>query len=308
MICKERDKREHPETDKFSKAGADAENQMAFYLRRAFGHDPEVRVFHDLRYVDQRDEAVQIDHLLLHPLCIIVIESKSVTSEVRVNKHKEWTRVWNGRESGMPSPVLQSQRQADRLREILNSYADELRAGQLRFDATPLKVLVAISDSGIIRRDIDLPEVGKADQVPSRAAEVIQRCKSAAASLQYGADLLTDTEIQNITNFLLKYHNPLKPAKPTTPVAPQPESYEAYMKSTAPTPAGLGRCEKCSTQCEILWGHNYYWKCPICQATMAIKEYCPTCKGKTKLRKDKKRFYKYCESCKTPEELYFNGK
>src|SRR5437016_6107819 len=125
MICKERNPVEHPEHDRLSEAGGEAEKQMAYYLRRAFGHHPEVRIFHDLRYVDQRDEAVQIDHLLLHPHCIIVIESKSVTSEVRVNKHKEWTRVWHGRESGMPSLVLQSQRQADRLREILNSYADE---------------------------------------------------------------------------------------------------------------------------------------------------------------------------------------
>ena len=43
MIWKERDKREHPDIDKFALAGGKAEEQMAFYLRRAFFDDPNRR-------------------------------------------------------------------------------------------------------------------------------------------------------------------------------------------------------------------------------------------------------------------------
>ena len=309
MICKERNPSEHPEHDKFSEAGAKAEAQMAFYLRRAFANDSEVRIFHDLRFVDQQDDAVQIDHLVLHPHCIIVIESKSVTSEVRVNKHQEWTRVWHGQESGIPSPILQSRRQADRLRDILNAYAEELniRRPQNRFHDTPFQVLVGISDSGIIRRDIDLPEISKADQVPSRALEIIAHYKKAAQSPQGGKESFTDGEIQTITAFLLKYHYPLKRSQPSASAAPPPNASTVKHVGVS-TPVGRGKCEKCSAQSTILWGrYGYYWKCPSCQTNMPINEYCPKCRGKLKLRKDKQRFYIYCEPCKALEELYYTG-
>ncbi len=66
MILKGRDKREHPESDKFSAAGAKAEEQMAFYLKRGFQHDEGTFVFNDLRFKDESGDAIQIDHLVLH--------------------------------------------------------------------------------------------------------------------------------------------------------------------------------------------------------------------------------------------------
>ena len=339
MICKQRDKREHPERDKFSRAGAKAEEQMAFYFERAFGDSNDIRVFNDLRFVDEKDDAIQVDHLLLHPRCIILIESKSVTSEVRVNKHKEWIRVWHGQQMGMPSPILQTQRQADKLKKILNAYCESLRgkmlgALQKRFNATPFEVIVAISDTGIIKRDVELPEVCKADQVVERATEIIQRHKKAAGllslSMKDGLEHLTHDEVEKITQFFLTYHLPLK--SETTPKTTQPEEAEAdvvqpketlppvppkpslspqvhHAASAASPPARLGICEKCGTQCEILWGkYGYYWKCTVCGANMPIKEYCPACRGKMKLRKAKRRFFKYCQPCKTPELLYYETK
>lgn len=41
---------------------------------------------------------------------------------------------------------------------------------------------------------------------------------------------------------------------------------------------------------------------------MPIKEYCPGRRGKLKLRKDKTRFYKYCEPCKSAEQLYHDAR
>ena len=48
MILKE--KSSLSPTDKFGQAGYQAEMQMAFYLRRAFGELPDVYVFNDLRF------------------------------------------------------------------------------------------------------------------------------------------------------------------------------------------------------------------------------------------------------------------
>ena len=64
---------------------------MAHYLHRHFADDAEVHVLHDLRLRDpeqpeQTGDAgrCQIDHLLIHRWGMFIIESKSVTSEVRV--------------------------------------------------------------------------------------------------------------------------------------------------------------------------------------------------------------------------------
>lgn len=47
MIAK--DKTTPAPTDKYGRAGHDAEMQMAFYLRRAFAEAPDIYVFNDLR-------------------------------------------------------------------------------------------------------------------------------------------------------------------------------------------------------------------------------------------------------------------
>lgn len=79
--------KEHTPThtsDRFRRAGDEAEQQMAFYLRRAFGDDPHVHVFNNLR-LEHGGEVAQIDHLVFHRSGFIVVESKSVTSSVKIN-------------------------------------------------------------------------------------------------------------------------------------------------------------------------------------------------------------------------------
>lgn len=49
MIAKERSTHEHLGRGRRGEAGAAAEEQMAFYLRRTFADDPNVCVFNDLR-------------------------------------------------------------------------------------------------------------------------------------------------------------------------------------------------------------------------------------------------------------------
>ena len=71
-------------TDKLARAGRAAEEQMAFYLRRKFATSPDVRVFNNIR-LEKNGDAAQIDHLVLYKHGVIIIESKSVTSEVKIN-------------------------------------------------------------------------------------------------------------------------------------------------------------------------------------------------------------------------------
>jgi hypothetical protein len=327
VICKERDQREHPENDVLSRAGADAERQMAFYLRRAFVDDPHVHVFHDLRIQDATGDTAQMDHLVLHPHGIIIIESKSFYAGVSVNECGEWVRFWNNRPQGMPSPIEQVRRQIILLRRVLQANKVTLRKKmfgimQCGFRNCPFDILVAISDNANIKRKIVLKEVVKADQVPSRIEDIVTRHKKAAAFFSSkeerkdnaGMYVFAHEEIAAITSFLLTQHTPLrsdtceKVGLPSR-VREQQAHYTAtphLLPDSEPAPdADLGICDKCGEQCLIKWGrYGYYWKCIHCDSNMAIKEFCSSCRQKIKLRKDGNRFFKYCDTCKTPAELY----
>ena len=100
MIAKEYTAR--PPNDQIQRAGDEAEKQMAFYLKRAFGDDPAVQVFHNLRLEDG-EKVAQIDHLVLHRNGAVIVESKSVMSSMRINELDEWTWDWNGRWTCLPS-------------------------------------------------------------------------------------------------------------------------------------------------------------------------------------------------------------
>ena len=76
---------------KMTEAGVKAEKQMAFYLNRAFGEDDKVCVINDLR-LEYNGEVAQFDHLMVHEFGFVVVESKSVSTKVSVNKHGEWIR------------------------------------------------------------------------------------------------------------------------------------------------------------------------------------------------------------------------
>ena len=316
MIIKERSSAEHTATDKFSKAGAKAEQQMAFYLQRAFMDDKYVWVLNDLRLEDDTGDAAQIDHLVIHRYGFIIIESKSVCTKVKINEHQEWLRLWSGHYEGMPSPVQQAKRQIEFLRRALNANREELVKKmfglvQKGFIGCPMEIVVAISDKGMIDRGTHIPEVVKADQVPDKVREICQRHKKAAGPLGINTSLdatdglysLNRDEISAISAFLIDHHQPL--AEPIT--YPESTPAAACVRETAPAPPqtdGLGLCTSCGNQCEILWGrYSYYWKCPQCEINMPIKEYCPTCRTKMKLRKDGDRFHILCEPCET-ERLY----
>lgn len=334
MICKERNPEEHRERDKFSEAGSKAEEQMAFYLKRAFRDDRETWVFHDLRFRSDDDDVCQIDHLVMHRSGFIVIESKSVTSKVRVHANGEWERLWNGHWQGMPSPVKQAERQIEFLRAAFQAYREQLLGKvllgttQVGFKNMPFEVLVAISDTGSIQREGDSKQVTKADLIADRVREIIARHRKARSLLNLSLDFKSmdgvynfkDEEVEALRRWLIEHHYPRtleEQRKPETPVVREAPAIYAVPSPSPATPSvmpatgtvvGVGKCDKCGEQAGIQWGkYGYYWKCPKCQTNMPIKEYCPSCRGKLKLRKDKERFYKYCEPCKTREVLYYHG-
>ena len=233
-------------------AGQKAEEQMAFYLRRAFKDSPALLVFNGLRLVFGEDVA-QIDHLVLHKYGVIIIESKSVATKVEVNDQGEWMR-WYGRVAqGMPSPILQAQRQAEFLKKYLNAHAGGLLGKivgfQKRFGGMELDILVAISDCGIIERPRSkaaVPkEVLKADQVVERVRTIYsqhQKANSLSAflspSAKVGGYTWSDEELSRIESFLLERHKPGTASAPLTTAVeiPKAKPMPAPLKQVSPPP------------------------------------------------------------------------
>ena len=83
MIIKQPDK--IVSDDKFSKAGYEAEKQMAFYLHRAFADEKHIAVLNGIR-LQKDNDVCQIDHLIVHEYGMVIVESKSVTSKVKINE------------------------------------------------------------------------------------------------------------------------------------------------------------------------------------------------------------------------------
>ncbi len=318
------------------KAGRAAEEQMAFYLRRAFKDDADTRVLNGLR-VEHDGEVAQIDHLVLHPFGLIIVESKSVTTTVRINAHGEWTRWCGGSSRGMPSPMLQAERQRDVLDNLLASREDPHYRNLFH------EVVIAISDQGVIQRPryLDLDKVLKADQVPSHIFEQIafhrlihsrdkatgvQGLLSLAFSwlpLEYRATTTFNAaELDRLAAFLVEYHRPYQPTTThgqaatadtslcvpgAEPRVARSAQHQAPMaeQQPQPRPPRVYRCRHCgSERVGIAYGYNYYFKCRDCNSNTAINECCMACGEKQRVRKSGARYFLDCERCVT-SVLYF---
>ena len=324
MIIKEQDAIKFD--DKYLKAGLAAEKQMAFYLHRAFASEEKIAVLNGIR-LQKGNDVCQIDHLIVHKFGIVIIESKSVSSKVKINDDGSWERLWNNHYQGMRSPVIQAKMQTDFLRNYLDEHKEQLLKKVLgfqhSFQKVPIEIMVAISDKGRINRSKHSENkfVYKADQVAEKIKDIYSAQKKLdnplALSMKVPDWRFHKESMQRILDFLLKNHCPViqdkkevtkpieypKQEEPLEPPLVQEKQAEYEIKMQTST------CPKCSQQMEILWGEkykNYYWKCKTCGKPVSTYVKCPQCGDKLKIRKEKTQYFLYCEECNI-EGLYYEA-
>jgi ssDNA-binding Zn-finger/Zn-ribbon topoisomerase 1 len=244
------------------RAGDEAEKQMAFYLNRAFRKRDDCFVINDLRVIYDGDVA-QIDHLVVSVYGLFIVESKSVHGTISINKHGDWRRTYNDDVSGIPSPVLQATEQGRILKELLRENADKIRNkilfGKIQqgFRYCPVCVYVAISDSGIIDRGMDVPELFKADVVASAIAKKIDEYKSRASLLSPKNLLSSDViwemsgqEANSTAQFLVSHHTPIELTVKTEAFAADVSSRQILIKEHEKTfvPRVGALCPECGKQ------------------------------------------------------------
>lgn len=167
------------------RAGAEAEKQMAHYLDRQFRESKRFFVLHDLRF-EHDGENAQIDHLVVHQYGVAIVESKSVSTAVRVNELDEWERRKGRKWAGMPNRLLQAGRQGRLLKSLLRSREAELLDKVLgikqgTFSNMAIDVFAAISDNGRIERSRAglAPNALKADAIPIAIEKVVANYRKA---------------------------------------------------------------------------------------------------------------------------------
>ena len=326
MIVKDIDKKDN--LTKFEKFGHAAEKQMAFYLKRAFKTDDKVSVLNDLR-LEYDGEVAQIDHLIVHRFGFMIVESKSVTGKIIINEQGEWPRSYTKFSKGIPSPILQAQRQADFLRIFLDNHADELDFKQILFKASmkdfKFAVLVAISDDGIVERPAKatLDEVLKADQITNKINALIKKYAkedTAIFSVKMLSFLKKATR-ERICQLLTKSHTPKQravtvieaaqvsevPAETAVEVI-ESESNASQVEEVVEIEQEKSLCLKCnSSAIQIHYGKfGYYFKCSDCEGNSKIKLTCRESSCKPKIRKKKQQFFKDCSSCESSEVFFEN--
>lgn len=246
MIVKELDP--FDSTDPLQQAGQRAEEQMAFYLRRAFADTADVWVFHGLR-LERDGDATQLDHLLLHRHGMVIVESKSVSTRVRINAHGEWVRCSERGEQGMPSPIQQVRLQSEFLRGYLEAHREELLGKFLgrqgSFARMPLDLRVAISDRGIVDRPagLELPEVCKADQVVDRVRALLREYTRINhffnLNLREIGYAFNADELQALLRFLPQHHHPAARTRPRADAGPPACHFPANaLPSSEASPTG----------------------------------------------------------------------
>ncbi|QYJ90488.1 nuclease-related domain-containing protein [Shewanella halotolerans] len=138
-------------------AGQKQEQDVAFFLRRAFKDHPQVLVINDFKF-SFNDETAQIDHLIVYTYGFVLIESKSIKGQVKVNQQEEWTRSHKGTWFGMASPIKQVELQQALLLQLLTHHRSEILGKLLGIKQQGFRLrgwehLCAVSSDAIINRD-----------------------------------------------------------------------------------------------------------------------------------------------------------
>ncbi len=216
MILK--DKKNLQTQDLKLQAGQRHEQDVAFYLRRAFKDHEQVFVFNDLKF-EHNNETAQIDHLILHTFGFILIESKSITGEVKINKHEEFSRSYKGKWAGMPSPIKQVELQRNLLKELLRDNDSKLldkllgiNKLQKGFGGRQWECLCAISSNAIIDRDTAPKPIAKKLIKAEFIADSVIKLMNLSTSKPNAFSFLksdirpwfNDKEIEQIAEFILE--------------------------------------------------------------------------------------------------------
>ncbi|WP_299790615.1 nuclease-related domain-containing protein [uncultured Shewanella sp.] len=305
-------------------AGQKQEQNVAFFLRRAFKDHKQVLVINDFKFTFN-DETAQIDHLIIYPYGFVLIESKSIKGHVKVNKQEEWTRSHQSKWQGMASPIKQVELQQALLKELLMHHRSEilgklLGIKQQGFSMRCWDHLCAISSDAVIDRKTIPTAISdklvKSEFLVDKLNKVMNIKNKFMRVVNFNdtRPCFSEEELDSIASFLLKQNIESPQIEPiaaiptahtAAPSDPQqiqvPTAvYQTEAQKTSTTQSYL-HCKHCgeSNNYTPMYGKfGYYIKCNTCTKNTPMKQACPQCQSKnTKVQKRRETYTLKCQEC-----------
>ena len=287
-----------------AKAGQKQEQDVAFFLRRAFKDHKQVYVINDFKFT-HNDETAQIDHLIVYTYGFVLIESKSIKGEVKVNDLGEWTRSLNSKWAGMASPIKQVELQQKLLREMLHANRDNilgklLGIKQQSFGMRCWDNVCAVSSNAVIDRDSMPNDVSKqlvkTEFLVDKLSEIM-KLKAYAITKLNPFDTrpdFNDEELKSITSFLMAQLNDNKIVEEVI----KPEAWNAPVNTNVDSILQCKSCGEKSDYSAQYGRYGYFIKCNKCETNTAMKMPCVSCSSKkTKVSKKKETYTLNCSDC-----------
>lgn len=321
-------------------AGIKQEHDVAFYLRRAYKNSEQVMVLNDLR-IEHDGESAQIDHLIVYTYGFIVVESKSIRGEVKVNEYGEWTRSYKGQWSGMPSPIKQAELQLKLLKQYLCANTEKVIGKYLGIQqglgARCYDVFCAISSDAIIDRSNAPKEIADKLVKSEFIADALdkkmnfKKFYNVVGKIYDTRPTFNQHELNHICQFLLGntpqienvsvnevhavWPAPGNTASTTTalPVeapAAVNNTYAPIVSAAQPLNINIitpqcKHCGDCSALSPQSGRYGYYVQCGKCGGNTPLKRPCPACNSQnTKVSKSKSVFTLTCQDCGASVDVF----
>ncbi|MBD2859484.1 NERD domain-containing protein [Spongiibacter sp. KMU-158] len=280
-------------------AGEQHEKNISYQLSRRLPSDT-FKIFDNLKLTHDGFSA-QIDHLVLHKYGFIIIESKSIHGEVKVNREEEWSRSYKGTWYGIGSPIKQAEQQIEILKSVLQDHAPNLLGRllgmQKGFRGRQYDILIAISSSAMFDRESAPTHINDRVIKTEFLADSIKSIPGKYAFYKVDSSpWFSEKEMSAITEFLAPMcHQDDSNAE----LSEEPDNKEQHKVSEENCEILL-KCKSCGGVEGLMGAYGkfgYYIKCP-CGTNTSMKIPCPSCAAKdTKVSKLKTQYTLSCKSC-----------
>ena len=289
-----------------------AEKENSYHLDFHLGESKNHILLHNIR-LEHNDRIAQIDHILINRMGITLLESKSFKGILDIKEDGALSIDYGKYTKTLPNPIEQNNRHAIVLESLINDLFDlplnVKTLGGLKFYT---KVLINPKTS---IKNKKLPDgFERADRYATSRLEEIDKMNPLTI-LKIAATMLSIDTAKELANFLIENNKPLvfdytkkyHINSDSFSVEETPITYGKKREVQTDTKQTIFNCNKCkSTNLEVAYGRNYYFKCLDCDNNIPIKHTCktPECKPRTKKRKN--QFFKICEKCGIDELFYEN--
>lgn len=232
MIVKEQEL--YSATDNGLVSGNNQEKDAAFVLRSELKKAQFIQVINDLT-ISHGSERAHIDHLVIHRYGFVVIESKSLYGELKVDANGEWWRSHRGQWCSMPSPLRQAELKQELLKDLLGHHVKKFLGKvlgiQIRVGGRDWQVLCALSSNTIFHREgMSEAIASKIFETRSLGEKVRLISSPMGGGGLNGKPWFSEQEMANVSRFLLDHH------RGNTPEVAKdlPQAFVTEQKSCAP--------------------------------------------------------------------------